>query len=119
MFTEDEYEESLQKLRDFNLEPVTKQMKKRHDIDDAEELENKFRRFMKALLNTKANGENKPLSPHPEIDEYWHEFILDTPRYHVFCEEIFGSYQHHVPGSPEDADYDDIDGYINSMDIWK
>lgn len=30
------------------------------------------------------------------VDEVWHRFILDTPRYRAFCDEVFGSYLDHV-----------------------
>lgn len=115
---QEEYEESLQKLRDFNLEPVTRRMKERHGVENADELEDKFRRFVKAQLQMKAKGDDTPLSPHPETDEYWHEFILDTPRYQLFCEEIFGSFRHHIPGNPDETDYDGIDEYVDGMELW-
>lgn len=118
MISEEEYEESLQKLRDFNLAPVTKRMRERHGVENAKELENKFRRFVKAQLQMKRDGEDQPLSPHPEIDEYWHEFILDTPRYQLFCEEIFGKFRHHIPGNPEESDHEGVDDYVESMDLW-
>ncbi len=32
-----------------------------------------------------------------KVDEVWHQFILFTPQYHEFCEQMFGEYLHHVP----------------------
>lgn len=32
-----------------------------------------------------------------EIDEMWHEFILFTKDYMVFCDHYFGEYMHHLP----------------------
>lgn len=35
--------------------------------------------------------------PSRAVDEAWHEFILDTPRYTAFCTATFGEYLHHTP----------------------
>jgi hypothetical protein len=35
--------------------------------------------------------------PSRAVDEAWHEFILDTPRYLGFCTAAFGGYLHHTP----------------------
>lgn len=37
------------------------------------------------------------LPPSEEIDEFWHQHILDTKKYHIDCEAIFGKYLHHYP----------------------
>lgn len=36
--------------------------------------------------------------PPEELDELWHEMILDTKFYAPWCEEIFGHFVHHHPG---------------------
>jgi hypothetical protein len=36
------------------------------------------------------------------VDAAWHQFILYTSEYSEFCEEIFGSYQHHSPRGADD-----------------
>ncbi|PSP79158.1 hypothetical protein BRC81_06740 [Halobacteriales archaeon QS_1_68_20] len=116
MMSEEEYEESLQKLRDFHLEPVTERLRERHGVENAGELENKFRRFIKAELQMRKESKDESLSPSPELDEYWHQFILDTPRYHEFCDEILGGYLHHVPTLSDD--HEDEENYAESMQLW-
>ena len=37
------------------------------------------------------------LVPNKEIDEFWHQHILDTMKYAEDCEEIFGHFLHHFP----------------------
>lgn len=32
-----------------------------------------------------------------EIDQVWHEHILDTREYFAFCEAVVGRYLHHIP----------------------
>lgn len=35
-----------------------------------------------------------------DIDELWHNHILNTEKYHEDCETLFGFYFHHVPCTP-------------------
>lgn len=37
------------------------------------------------------------LPPSEEIDEFWHNHILDTKQYRIDCEKIFGYYLDHYP----------------------
>lgn len=37
--------------------------------------------------------------PSKVVDIMWHEFILDTRKYTVFCKKAFGGYFHHIPAS--------------------
>lgn len=37
------------------------------------------------------------LVPTRDIDEFWHNHILDTRAYHRDCNLIFGYYLHHIP----------------------
>ncbi len=51
------------------------------------------------------------LPPSEEIDEFWHQHILDTKKYHADCEAIFGKYLHHYPYFGADERTDSI--YLN------
>ena len=33
------------------------------------------------------------------VDALWHTFILHTPQYHSFCDDVYGEYLHHQPRS--------------------
>ena len=58
-------------------------------------LQREFRRF---LLVRQMLG--RPISMQSsKVDEVWHQFILDTQNYMDFCEEVFGEYLHHKPGT--------------------
>ena len=37
------------------------------------------------------------LAPSGFVDEFWHEYVLDTKGYRQFCDEIFGSFWEHNP----------------------
>lgn len=41
------------------------------------------------------------LTPSLKVDLTWHEFILFTRTYHLFCEKEYGRYIHHHPGGDE------------------
>jgi hypothetical protein len=40
---------------------------------------------------------NEPMAPLAEVDIFWHYHILDTMKYAVDCEDIFGYFLHHFP----------------------
>jgi len=60
--------------------------------------------------NPEAHGMDAPMFI---IDEMWHVFILVTRDYAAFCEQMFGRFIHHDPGSAGaeayGADYGDTD----------
>lgn len=99
---DEEFEHRLQNLREFDLSPVTRRLEIKGEVEDAEQLEKKFRRYAKMLLE----NPDKEIPPTPEIDEFWHALILDTVRYEQFCDEVFGEFLHHVPGDPHERDAD-------------
>ncbi len=40
---------------------------------------------------------NEILAPSEDIDEVWHDHILNTKKYRLDCEKIFGRYLDHQP----------------------
>lgn len=52
------------------------------------------------------------MPPSEEVDEFWHNHILDTQKYHQDCDMIFGKYLHHYP-------YFGIDDKSNELDLQK
>lgn len=86
------YEEKLELLADFDLEPVTEQLEE-DGVEDAAYLEAQFRRFTQLRIQRPSAH----IAPAPKLDEYWHKLILDTRRYHDFCDQIVGQYWHHIP----------------------
>src|SRR5438876_887189 len=59
---------------------------------EAEEVVALYKNFL--LLKKKYQYE---LPPSEEIDEVWHNHILDTLKYEKDCKFIFGEYLHHYP----------------------
>lgn len=73
---------------------------------DAEEVCRLYRNYL--ILNIKYP--DKKLPPSDDIDEFWHNHILDTKKYRIDCDNIFGFYMDHYP-------YFGIDGTTNVTDL--
>lgn len=52
---------------------------------------------MAAFLHASATTE-RPLSPSPLVDDFWHAFVLRTAAYAEWCDKTFGKFVHHLPG---------------------
>lgn len=77
----------------------------------AEELSLEYKNFL--FLNKKYLKEcSKPLPPSEEVDEFWHNHVLDTIKYRQDCQHIFGYYFDHYP-------YFGIDDKTNHHDLNK
>lgn len=78
---------------------------RRSEVEKACEL---YRNF---LFLQKKYGDKHMLPPSEEIDEFWHNHILDTAKYRQDCEIIFGRYLDHYPyfGIDEKTDLNDLD----------
>ena len=59
----------------------------------ATEVEFEYRRFL-FLMNKFPNEQTAPLV---DVDTFWHYHILDTMKYAVDCEAVFGRFLHHFP----------------------
>jgi len=62
--------------------------------------------FYRRFLVLHAMYPREDLVPTKQIDEYWHQHILDTRKYAEDCEFLFGEFLHHDPyfGINGDAD---------------
>lgn len=75
---------------------------------DVEKIAVLYRHFL--FLNKKYREDNLPIPPSEEIDEFWHNHILDTRKYEKDCQAIFGHFLHHYP-------YFGIDGKTTKTDL--
>lgn len=73
---------------------------------DAEEVCRLYRNF----LFLSAKYPDKRLPPSEDVDEFWHNHILDTQKYRLESEAIFGRYFDHYP-------YFGIDEKTNMNDL--
>ena len=88
------------RIASLDLTPVVKQL-----IDyqgwapmRAASVERRYRRFL-YLKVTLPEGN---ASPTVEVDEFWHQHIINTRRYGPDCEAIAGRFLHHTFLSPDD-----------------
>jgi hypothetical protein len=82
----------------LNLEPIKFSLAMREEgpgwsLVKIETLEKWYRRF---LFLVKLYPE-KTIVPTKDIDIFWHTHILDTKKYMMDCESLFGGYFHHFP----------------------
>lgn len=83
-------------------------MKDRWKKCDAEKACELYKHFL--YLKKKYENSDDHLPPSEEIDEFWHNHILDTKKYMVDCDHIFGRYLHHYPylGIDDKTDMNDL-----------
>lgn len=67
-----------------------------------------YRNFL--YLNKKYQQQLGALPPSEDIDEFWHNHILDTEKYERDCHAIFGRFFHHYPylGIDDKTNLDDL-----------
>lgn len=69
--------------------------------DQACRVEGDYKRFLYALAHKQPDDILSP--PTQEVDEFWHQHILDTRKYREDCEAVFGHYVDHTPGLDREA----------------
>jgi hypothetical protein len=90
-------------IRNLDLGLVRERLiqKKGWTLEHAERLIEEYREYL-ALFYFHPGEELVP--PTQELDDVWHEHILDTRRYAEDCQAVFGRFIHHVPGLEEGTD---------------
>ena len=93
----DEQFDSLSRLERFEAPYVEEKLLKDGKLvrEDYQEAFTEFKRYVALVNLNKGRGAMSMSSK--EVDEVWHQFILFTPQYHEFCDEVLGRYLHHVP----------------------
>jgi len=62
-------------------------------IDELPKIEEEFKKFFTLVLQE----ESALAMIDKRVDELWHSFILFTPQYKEFCDNIMGFFVHHQP----------------------
>lgn len=62
--------------------------------DEIELVSRGLRQFFRAYLHSSGRA---IAMPSRVVDDLWHEFILFTRDYQLFCQRAFGRFLHHVP----------------------
>jgi hypothetical protein len=61
--------------------------------EKADTVEKEYRRFL-CMMKLYPDED---IAPVMDVDIFWHYHILDTMKYAVDCEKVFGYFQHHYP----------------------
>ncbi len=93
------YERLWQRIQAIDLSPI--RFKLAHDeshtpwsLDEIMRVEGEYRQF---LFLTEVVGDSISVVPTTDIDRFWHAHILDTTKYAVDCDAMFGHFLHHFP----------------------
>jgi SAM-dependent methyltransferase len=81
-------------------------------------VENQYRN----MLYLWAKYSDMIIPPSKDIDEFWHNHILDTIKYHKETTQIFGHYLHHIPAFGMDNEHDFhllMDGYRLTCSLYE
>jgi len=109
----DEVKKSINEL-DFSM--IIKKLISEQGWTENEALscEQLYRNF---LFLKKKYGHKYKLPPTRDIDEFWHNHILDTKKYIQDCNSIFGKYLHHYPYAGLDGvtTYSDLKNYLEKL----
>ena len=92
----------LAAIRDLDLSLVRSKVAQRNHwtAERAADAEVEYRRFLGLL----ATHPGETISPwNNDLDLFWHEHILDTQRYALDCQRIFGKIIHHDPHITSDT----------------
>lgn len=102
-------QDKIQLIQDLNLDPIINKMVSHQDwtLEEALEAAKQYRNWL--ILTVKYD--NQQLPPSEEIDEVWHNHILDTQKYRADCERIFGGFRDHYPyfGIDDKSTLSDLD----------
>jgi hypothetical protein len=96
-------------IRALNLRSVKEKLKDRKGFwwrvwHDADRLEAEYRQFLYLI----ATNPGKTVVPWTQdLDDFWHEHILDTEKYAQDCNAALGSFLHHNPHLPKGSSQHD------------
>jgi hypothetical protein len=87
-------ESNFNKITSIDLFMVRKKLKAEYAWTDEnlDRTELRYRRFLQLIQMGYDN-----LVPAKDIDEFWHQHILDTRAYAIDCQRTFGYFVHHNP----------------------
>jgi hypothetical protein len=105
---------------DLNLDPIKEKLMHVESgegwtLDQVKTADFEYRRFL-CLMKLYPNEQMAPLT---DVDIFWHYHILDTMKYAIDCQKIFGYFLHHYPyvGLAEDeaADHRNVGARMHQL----
>jgi hypothetical protein len=88
-----------QAIQSIDLSPIKFKLIDREDgegwsLEKANRVAELYLEFLKLVH---IHGHEQTLVPCRDVDVFWHYHILDTRKYFVDCDALFGFYLHHYP----------------------
>ncbi|MCO6465396.1 MAG: glycine-rich domain-containing protein-like [Bradyrhizobiaceae bacterium] len=87
------------------------------DQQQLDSAEDRYRKFLTLNLLYP----DLDIVPTGDIDTFWHAHILDTAKYQVDCDRVFGKMLHHFPyfGMRSESDAQDLfDAFESTKKLW-
>jgi len=90
--------ENHKSINQLDLEPIMVKVMDEDEglgwtLDFTQRVAVEYKRYLTLCLE----NPNFPVVPSKFVDEFWHFHILDTQKYQIDCENIFGYFLHHFP----------------------
>jgi hypothetical protein len=85
-------------IAELDLDPIKVKLMHKESgegwtLEYASAVEAEYRRFLYLMKKFP----HEPAAPQFDVDIFWHYHILDTMKYAVDCEHVFGHFLHHFP----------------------
>ncbi len=90
----------LTTIQSIDMDFLTKQIQKKLDWSD-QRIKNALIRYRQYLYITAV--QEKPIIPTKDVDDVWHQHILNTKLYSRHCDMIYGKMLHHQPFDSEES----------------
>ncbi len=90
---------------DFEAPYLIEKLLKDHVVDSAEQGDALFAEVKRYLVLNQIDRTKAWQMYSLRVDEVWHQFVLFTVEYSVFCEKYFGHYAHHAPSNAPDPGF--------------
>jgi len=92
--------EILSKLDNFKAPYLEEKLISNNEFENSDEFNKYFTEF-KRFAGLAGIYQERMAMTSKEVDAVWHQFILFTPEYQGFCDEILGNYLHHCPDTKD------------------
>jgi hypothetical protein len=113
---------ALRAVSQIDLSPINEKLQYDNPVlwsdETIAQTEVDYRRFLALNLLYPS----KTLVVNKNLDDYWHQHILDTHKYAADCDKLFGSFLHHYPyfGMKDDEDGERLlEAFAVTQQLWE
>jgi hypothetical protein len=117
----DDVAAALKKVSRIDLSPINKVLQHENPALWTDETIAQTEADYRRLLALNLLYPTETLVVNKILDDYWHQHILDTHKYHEDCEQVFGCYLHHDPYFGINGEEDrqrNREGFAATQQLW-